>query len=62
MYTLLLFVLLVVSFFIYFIPTMIASWRNHRHLGPICAINTLLGWSILGWAAALAWSLTEEKG
>lgn len=43
---------------LYFIPTLIAWRRKHHGLGIIVCINLLLGWTFLGWIAALIWSLS----
>jgi len=43
----------------YLFPSYVASLRGHRKLIPIAAVNLLLGWTILGWIAALVWSLTR---
>lgn len=45
---------------LYLAPTFIAHGNNKRHAGTICALNVLLGWTILGWVVALAWSLTRD--
>lgn len=42
----------------YFLPTLIAGIRNHHNAGAILALNLLLGWTFIGWAAALVWSFT----
>ena len=42
----------------YFIPAVVALSRNHHQSGAIFALNLLLGWTFLGWAAALVWALT----
>jgi Superinfection immunity protein len=42
----------------YFIPTVIASMRGHRQQGAIFVLNLLLGWTLLGWVAALVWAVT----
>ena len=42
----------------YFIPAVVAGCRNHHQRGAIFALNLLLGWTFLGWAAALVWALT----
>ena len=49
---------LVVIAFLYFIPSVVAAMRHHHQTGPIVALNLLLGWTLLGWVAALVWSLT----
>jgi hypothetical protein len=46
---------------LYVLPTIIAAMRGHPNLAPIVVINILLGWSLLGWAACLAWSLIQLK-
>jgi len=47
---------------IYMIPTLIAAVRNHHQQLAISVANLLLGWMVLGWIAALVWSLTAVKG
>jgi hypothetical protein len=43
----------------YFLPTIIATLRNHRNAGAIVAVNVLLGWTFIGWVVALVWSMTN---
>ena len=43
---------------VYFFPAMIAANRKHASAGAIFVLNLLLGWTFLGWVAALVWSLT----
>lgn len=43
---------------LYVIPTFVAWRRGHPNLAAIAAVNLLAGWFLLGWVAALAWSLT----
>jgi hypothetical protein len=43
---------------IYLTPTAIAGNRGHKNGWSILALNVLLGWTFLGWVAALIWSLT----
>jgi hypothetical protein len=50
------------SILLYFIPTVIAGLRGARHQVAILALNTLFGWTFIGWAAALVWALADEKG
>ena len=45
---------------LYLAPTFIAHGNSKQHAGTICALNVLLGWTILGWVVALAWSLTRD--
>jgi len=46
---------------LYLLPTIIAAKRQHRQTGPIAIINLLLGFTLLGWVAALAWSVSADK-
>jgi len=46
--------------FLYFVPTMIAAMRSVNHGGAIMLINLLLGWTIIGWFAALIWAIVEK--
>jgi Superinfection immunity protein len=34
--------------------------RHHRNAAAIFLINLLLGWTVLGWIAALVWSVTAD--
>jgi len=45
----------------YFLPTLIAAFRSHHQTVAIFATNLLLGWTVLGWIAALIWSLTAVQ-
>lgn len=49
-----------VSGIIYFVPAFIAFRRGHRNRGAILALNLFLGWTFLGWVAAIVWSLTDN--
>jgi hypothetical protein len=44
---------LIILLFLYFIPTMVAGYRNHHQTMAIFITNLFLGWSGLGWVAAL---------
>ena len=52
------FLLLVVAFVAYFLPTFIASKRNHPSGNGIGLLNIFLGWTGIGWLAALIWSVS----
>lgn len=43
----------------YLIPTLVARNLKHHNLGAIFALNLLLGWTLVGWVAALVWALTR---
>lgn len=51
-------VLLIISIACYFAPTMAAMGRSHRQTLPIVLLNLFLGWTIVGWVAALVWACT----
>ncbi|MCI1736248.1 MAG: superinfection immunity protein [Pseudomonas veronii] len=57
------FLLLAISFVIYFFPTFIASYRKHVNGTSIFLVNLFLGWTFLGWVVALVWasSANTEK-
>ena len=42
----------------YFIPAVIGFVRGHHSKWAILAVNILFGWTVIGWAIALIWSLT----
>lgn len=52
---------LIVSIALYFLPTAIAVKRKHRSTGAIVALNVLAGWSFIGWLIALVWSLSSTQ-
>lgn len=41
---------------LYFAPSMVAMKNNHKHTDAIQILNLLLGWTFLGWVAALVWA------
>jgi len=51
---------LTVSLLIYFTPSLVSKLRGHNNSTPIFIINLFLGWTLLGWVAALAWSFTKD--
>jgi hypothetical protein len=44
---------------LYFVPSVIAVARGHRNMNAIGVTNLVLGWTVLGWVAALIWSFTN---
>ncbi len=42
---------------VYFIPWIIAIYRDHPQIKSIFVIDLFLGWTFLGWVIALAWSV-----
>jgi hypothetical protein len=50
------FVTLALVVALYFIPTIVAAIRHHQNRVSIMLLNLFLGWTGLGWLAALIWS------
>ena len=46
----------------YFIPFFVAAARRHRFKTAIGLINLLLGWTIIGWLAAMIWAVNRDVG
>ncbi len=46
---------------LYPLPLVIAHRRHHRNLPALAVINLGLGWTVVGWVCALAWSLYRER-
>lgn len=44
---------------LYFLPSILA--RNKPSFLPILLLNFFLGWTVLGWFAALIWGLSEGQ-
>lgn len=53
-------VLIGIAILVYFLPTIVASNRKHPSVGGITALNVLLGWTAIGWIAALIWSCSGD--
>lgn len=56
----LLIILIVVGGFVYFAPTIVANNRKHNNKLAIFMTNLFLGWTFLGWVAALVWACTSN--
>lgn len=41
----------------YWLPTIIGKSRHVRNIMQIAVLNGFLGWTIVGWVAALVWAL-----
>jgi hypothetical protein len=53
--------IVLLALFAYFLPTVMAEARGHQNSGMIFLTNLLLGWTILGWIAALVWAATAVQ-
>jgi len=51
-------VLLTIFLAVAFLPSIVAFVRGHHNRYAILILNILLGWTVVGWALALVWSLT----
>ena len=50
------FLIISLSLAVYFIPAIVALERLHHNRGAIFVLNLFLGWTLLGWVAALVWA------
>lgn len=50
-------VLIIILIGIYMLPTIVGAVRKVVNIGSVFAINLLLGWTLVGWAVALAMAL-----
>jgi hypothetical protein len=48
--------MILAAILLYFLPTFISCNRGHHQTGPIVILNLFLGWTLVGWVIALAWS------
>jgi len=46
---------------LYLLPTIIAAARGKRKIVGIVLLNVLLGWTFIGWVAALIWACLVEE-
>ncbi len=53
--------LVLLSGALYLLPVLIGSIRGVPDLGSVAVINVLLGWTLIGWAAALALALRSAR-
>jgi len=44
---------------IYFLPSIVAVYKEHSSAGAVAALNLFLGWSLLGWIIAIVWALSD---
>lgn len=53
--------LIILIILIYFAPAIQAYQTNHRQKQAILILNLFLGWTTIGWVAALVWAYIKEK-
>ena len=51
--------LLMILFPLYFLPIIIANSRKSSNTTAIILLNLFLGWTIIGWIAALIWACSS---
>ncbi|TZG40657.1 superinfection immunity protein [Halomonas eurihalina] len=44
----------------YFLPLIIAAWRNMPNAVAISVLNVVAGWTFVGWVVALVWSCLDK--
>lgn len=54
------FVMLAMVIALYCTPSIIAMARKHQNRTGIILLNLLLGWTLIGWIAALIWSVSAS--
>lgn len=47
-----------VGLLIYFIPAIVA--RGKTQANPVFVLNFFLGWTLVGWVAALVWAVSNQ--
>jgi hypothetical protein len=50
------FFVLALALMFYLLPAIVAVKRRHPNVWAIGILNVLLGWTLIGWVAALVWS------
>ncbi|MNJ41080.1 hypothetical protein D3C77_359890 [compost metagenome] len=55
------FVMLAMLVALYFLPGIIAGLRGHPNKVSIMLLNLFLGWTAIGWLAALIWSASAIR-
>lgn len=53
-------VVIVAICMVYFLPYTHAKRSGHHNAEAIGVLNLLLGWTLIGWIAALVWSATKR--
>lgn len=46
--------------FAYLLLSFVALQLKHVNTTAICVLNILVGWSFIGWVAALVWALVKS--
>lgn len=51
----------VVFMVVYFAPWAVAKSNRHRNASAIGVLNFFLGWTVIGWIAALIWASMKDR-
>lgn len=54
-------VLLLIAFPVYFLPSIIAGYRRKSNVSAIIMLNLFLGWTVLGWIISCVWALSPDN-
>ena len=54
-------VLIAASVVLYFVPYLVARDRDHPNKTAILLLDICLGWTLLGWVAALVWAYSAKS-
>jgi hypothetical protein len=54
-------VVIVVGGVLYLAPTFLSAARGHHNSTAIFLLNLFLGWTVIGWVAALVWAATAVR-
>lgn len=57
LYSMICVVVAIAALAFYLLPTIIALFRHHPNSIPLGIINTVFGWTLIGYVGCLAWSL-----
>lgn len=53
------YVVVIGVFALYWLPTIHAASNKHHNITAIFLLNIFLGWTVIGWIAAMVWSATK---
>jgi hypothetical protein len=51
----------IVAMLVYFAPSIVADRRGRHNVLLLALMNALLGWTIVGWLAALYWAFHRDS-
>lgn len=53
--------LIILAAVVYFLPAFVAVVHDHHCAMAIAVLHLLLGWTLLGWIAAMVWACTKVQ-